>query len=333
MKSSHRLIKILFVLVFLNGCAASYTSVSFEILEPAVVSLPEHVSHVGILNRAPISYHVFDSADIRNLTKEQLVKVDTVITLNILKSLNQKLSTSKVSAYHLPIWFSSRRKDTIGLDIPLTKREVNDLCRMHGVDIIISLEYYKLNIEVKKDWDLDYLVSEYYEVSNQVKWAIYQRDFPRPFNEYTTRDTLVYIYWLEGYYYDTGESLDKVRDISRKSGETYGNYLVPTWSVVNRTLYKGRGSDLRKAIRYTNKGEWDSAYTIWNHLLVNEDSALAAKAAYNLAIYFELEDKLDTALRYVKRSHNLDSTDLSESYQDDLEVRIINRDQVLKQVN
>ena len=72
-------------ILFLYGCAASYTTVSFEILEPAVVSLPDYVKHAGIMNRAPISLNMFDSADVHNLTAEQLIMVDTLISNNILK--------------------------------------------------------------------------------------------------------------------------------------------------------------------------------------------------------------------------------------------------------
>ena len=89
---------------------------------------------------------------------------------------------------------------------------------------------------------------------------------------------------------------------------------------------------LKLAARYTDAGDWESAYFIWNGLTSSSDSTLAAKAFHNLAIYHELEDSLDSASILVDRALALDSLEVVRSYREELDVRLLNRAEILEQV-
>lgn len=327
------MLSIFLGIIIFFGCAGIYSTVNFEILEPATVNLPESVDHVTILNRTPLTINLFDKEDIEKLTPSQMFVLDTLINHSILRGLNVMIRDSDIEAYKTPLWLSSRRLDTFGLDIPLTKREVNDLCKEYGSSAIISLEYYELDIGMKTE---DFVNGQpqilYHEASCSVKWSIYLPGSPRPFNEYTTHDTLFFSYYFEGVLQELPSSAEMVRAVSYESGMSYGKYLVPTWSLVSRQLYKGREKALKETAAFTDEGYWDKAYNTWDSLLINPDSTLAAKAAHNMAIYHELEDDLTSALTYIQLAQSLDSTDLTESYIEDLKVRILNKKQVASQV-
>ena len=332
MSAVRRIFFSVFWFLIIHGCAGIYSTVNFEILEPATVDLPEYVEFIAILNRTPSSFELFERRNVESLSLTQLAVVDTLINHSILRGLNEKLRNSNIPAYRIPLWFNQRRADTVGLDIPLTKKEVNDFCEEYGCNAIISMEYYKLAVNEFYSYYEGGIDNAYYQISSDVKWAIYLPEMPRPFNEYTTHDTLYYTIFSEGTYHILEPSSEMVRAAAFESGLSYGGYLVPSWTQITRVLYKGREKVLKETSGYTNKGDWDRAYHTWDSLLTVEDSTLAAKAAYNMAIFHELEDDLDTALIYVQLSQKLDSTDLAESYNEDLEIRILNKKQVLRQV-
>jgi len=332
MKPAGKIFIFLSWLGFLVGCAGVYTTVSFEILEPATVNLPGYVKQVAILNRSPASSELFDKGDISGLNENQIRVIDTMITGAIFMGLNEVLREWDVPAYDNPIWISRRRKDTTGLNIPLAKRDVNEISEEYGSDAIISLEYYILDVDNIYEFSEAYLENIYYKVSMAVKWIVYLAGSPSPFNEYTTYDTLYFKFFSYGEFIEVPPSLELIKEISLKSGYSYGNYITPTWNRITRVLYKGKEDILKETVKLTNAGNWDKAYEIWKMLLDHNNSLLAAKAAYNMAVYHELEDDLVNALKLVQLSESLDSTEIAESLREELQTRILNKKQIIEQM-
>ena len=87
-----------------------------------------------------------------------------------------------------------------------------------------------------------------------------------------------------------------------------------------------------KAADYTDNGDWESAKQVWSDLSENEDHKTSAKALNNLAVYYELEDKLDSANYYLDRALQLDSLEATIEYKEEIEIRILNRDDIMKQI-
>jgi hypothetical protein len=97
-------------------------------------------------------------------------------------------------------------------------------------------------------------------------------------------------------------------------------------------LYRGKGDSLRLASKLTSQGEWDRAYEIWERLVASEDSTMASKALNNMAIYYELEDNLDTSSLLLDMALEYDTLEVVRSYKEDLDTRILNRDEIFRQV-
>lgn len=321
----------------LGGCASNYSLVEFEVLEPATVDFPDDVYQLIFLNRAPVSPDIWDTINRDELDARQLVILDTLINNNLNRGIQEVLRQSPISTFHRPIWLSDRRLDTFALeDRILTKREVQNICDTIGGDAIISMEYYFVGLREKFDYYIDVpsqVQNNYYEVYNKLKWNIHLPGSPVPFDTYTTVDTLFFPVIENGEYVSTGASgIDMVRDLFYVSGFKYGRYLVPVWNQASRVLYRGKGADLKQAVKYTDIGDWESAYSLWNELATSGDSTIAAKAFHNLAVYYELEDQLDSASILVDRALGFDSLDVVKFYREELDVRLLNRKEIEKQV-
>jgi hypothetical protein len=323
--------------IVMGGCASNYSIVEFEVLEPATVDFPDEVQQLIFLNRAPISPVIWDTVNRQELDARQLVLLDTLINNNLNRGILELLRQSPLTRFHMPIWLSDRRLDTIALeDRILTKREVQNICDTIGGDAIISMEYYFVGLNRRYDYYKDFpseIQNSYYEVYNRLKWNIHLPGSPVPFDTYNTVDTLFFPVIVNGAFVSSELSaLDMVRDLFYGSGFKYGRYLVPVWNQASRILYRGRGDSLKLAVKHTDNGDWESAFSLWKGLTLSSDSTMAAKAYHNLAIYYELEDQLDTAIILVDKALELDSLELVKFYREELDVRLLNRKEIEKQV-
>ena len=329
-------ILVVLVLVMLHGCAGIYSVVEFEILEPATVSLPGHVKHLIILNRAPLSLKSFEEEDTKGLDKKQLVMLDTLIVRNLSRGLLSILQQSTIEKFKYPLWASDRRLDTALLeDLILTRREVDAMCKEMGADAILSLESYSMDLDLEEEYfsgTSTEFRTKYYELSTNIRWVIYLPGSPRPFDTYTMVDTLFFPEVIDGIFQSYHSSASMIRDAFYLSGIKYGRYLVPVWVLTLRNLYKGKEDSLRLASKHTDQGEWDSAYVIWEKLSTGVDSTLVAKALHNMAIYHELEDNLDSANQLVTRAMEFDTLAMVREYKEELDMRILNRKELYIQV-
>jgi hypothetical protein len=327
---------VLFLSLALQGCAGIYSIVEFEVLEPATVSFPESVHQLVFLNRAPLTINNWSELNQVDLSASELVLLDTLVVNNLFRGVLDVLRNSPAKRFQMPIWLSERRSDTANLsDRILTKREVDNICDTIGGDAIISLELYFAAIDQHFDYYSDapdLLQNQYFVVSNRVIWNIHLPQSPRPFDTYTTVDTLYFPLIENGTFTEYVPGANMIRDLFYLSGYKYGSYLVPAWNKTSRIIYRGRGESLRQAVKLTDTGDWEGALSIWDQLTASDDSTLVAKAFHNMAVYFEMEDNLDSASFLLDCSLAHDTLDSDMMYREELDVRLLNRIDIEKQV-
>ena len=323
------------MILLLHSCAGIYSVVEFEVLEPASVSLPEEVNQLIVLNRAPISLHSFEKKDVEGLERKHLMILDTIIVRSVQRGLLNVFQESPIERFQQIIWLDDRREDTTLLeDLILTRREVDDLCMENGGDAILSLESYSMDYEehVQSFSDSYLMATKYYEISSVISWIIYLPGSPRPFDRYTMVDTLFFTEVLDGELIRRYSVAQMLSEAFYKSGRKYGRYLVPVWNSTSRNLYKGREEELKKAAKHTNRGNWDEAYKIWEGMSKGQDRTAAAKALYNMAVFHELEDQLGFASKLVNEALERDTLELIINYKEEIDTRILNQKELLKQV-
>ncbi len=123
-----------------------------------------------------------------------------------------------------------------------------------------------------------------------------------------------------------------MKDGGKVVGYSFGIRNVPVWNEISRIVYLGYEKELRLAAKHTNKGEWEKAKILWEQNLSSEDKKLAAKCAYNLAVYYELEDDIDTALQYAIQANEIWSRPVIVFYIQELEIRLQNKGDLARQM-
>jgi len=325
----------------LHGCATTYSVVEFEVLEPATINFPPDVQRLILLDRAPVTLDAFDPKDRAGMTREHLEIIDTIISNALMEGIKEILGDFPYKQFSDPIMLKELRTDTAGLkDLILTKREVADMCAEYDGDAVISLEYYSLDLNEHRenypgysdDTFYETLYAHYYIISNETRWIIYLPGSPAPFDTYRMKDTLYFTDYIEGEFKPIPDVPGMIRETFKYSGEKYGRYLVPVWSRASRILFRGRDAALKEAGKYTDQGAWDEAFAIWKGLTGSEDSSLVSKAYHNMAVYYELEDKLDSADLLAGMAVRFDTLEIFQNYKEELDTRIENKREIQKQL-
>lgn len=330
------LIWVVLLSLTLHGCASIFSVVEFEVLEPANISFPEDVNQLVFLNRAPITIDNWSEVNQVGMDARQLVLLDTMIVNNLFKGVLDVLRNSPAERFYMPIWLSERRADTAYLeDRVLTKREVSNICDTIGGDAIISLELYSAAIDQHYDYYMNNteIWNHYFVVSNRIVWNIHLPESPRPFDTYSTIDTLYFSLIQDGEMLEFVPGVDMLRELFFQSGNKYGSYLVPVWNRTSRVLYRGREDSLKMAMKLTDVGDWEGAFSIWSQLITSDDTTLVAKAYQNMAVYYEIEDNLDSASVMLDLSLENDTLQPVKFYREELDVRLLNRKDIEEQVN
>ena len=332
--SPHRSLLIICSMLLLTACSGSYSLVAFEVLEPATLIFPENVSQLLLLNRLPASHRMFDEEETGDLGTRQLLMLDTLISNNIFRGLYDVLRDSPIRNFHWPIWSSERQPELmVKNDIILAKREVAELCLKNCSDVILSLEAFHLDISSKQYSLLEGTIFGYnLQLISKSTWFVYLPESPRPYDEFEVLDTMVYITGGDIKTPRPFPSNDMIKRVSHSSGSKYGRHITPVWEKTERNIYTAYHPSLRKGSKHTSEGDWEQAYILWNRLSIKGNSRNRAKACFNMAVYFELEDNLDSASYLIDRAIANSDLKLIRSYREELDTRMKKNPTIIKQV-
>lgn len=331
-KHALKLLKKIFLLaaiLILHGCSVSYQLVEFESLEPSKVNFPEDVRQLLIINRLPVSFTLLDSSDLSKLSRNQVLGLDTMVSKNVFLGLFELLKLSPLECFHWPIWDTERQSDLmVKHDVRLTKREVIDLCARNSADAIVSLESCSMEIDFKGYYWHGYVLnSPIYQTILKTAWTVYLPQNPRPYHEYASIDSL-----KDVAFYGKLDFSKMIREVSFKSGYNYGKFITPVWKQTRRKLYVNGETKLRRGGRKTGEGDWEKAFEIWNDLSLSGKSNSRAKALYNMAVYYELGDQLDSASFCLDRALSLDTLSMIGEYHEEIDTRLQKQKILLEQV-
>ncbi len=321
------------LLLLFGSCVGTQSLISFEILEPAVITYPENVQKVGYLNRSPRTHDSFVNEELFTLNNTDLYILDTIICNSIKRGFEDGKNEYALSFLDSISYLVLRRNDTIGMNSNISVNDVINICDQFGLNAIISMDYYNLHFGeyIYLEFDKGQYEKAYVLYLN-MKWTVNIPGRVMPLKEFNYIDTLYFVTQDTLPVTKYISPLEVMRNGTYEVGYAFGKWNVPGWNEISRVVYIGREYELRSATKYTDEGDWDSALKIWNEHLKSEDKRLAAKSAHNLAVYYEIEDDLIQALDYSKRANELWPSPRIEFYKQELEIRLLNKKDIMMQL-
>ena len=196
----------------------------------------------------------------------------------------------------------------------LTPREVDRLCDTLDVDLLYVCDYGCITSWGPEADDGDrkfYLASHVYTSGRTTPTHSFIID--GEWRRGTYRTKLEVARWLRRSY----------PELARRAAECF----APHWETCDRSFYSGTAYNLREATVCVNDGDWEGAYQLWQKQAQKKNPRQRLISLYNQALYHEMNDSLDLALRlldeadtYTTDTTAIDSTLLQLWYEADVRI-------------
>lgn len=298
--------------IFCISCSSVY-HMTIETQQPAKITFPNNVSSVVVVNNAIAQPEDFGSEfyfiNKRLEERNQLVYLDTALWI-CAYHLSRQIQDADFFSQVL-ISEESTRSDRDWMSIKQIPENVKtQILEDSGTDAIISVDRvifeYTQKILPRYENDSDPYVNAIIKINLSCGAYIEGKEKPLTsftiadsvrFSDLVFNDSLVLYKELPASLIDEGLFV-----ICQKAAD----YFTPSWSMADRVLYSNQFSRMREALNSATKDNWKQAHVIWTDLYENEKkSTKRARLANNLAVSFEIQDDLETALEWAEKSREL----------------------------
>lgn len=323
-------IATLFILFFAS--CSSTNGLTMDAKQPAPVYLSKNVTRIGIINRSipDKKYEAFDVID-KILTAEgkELDKKGSITAIENLKSELEK--TARMNKVMLIDSVDFKKYGIDQFSAELSWDKINEICQKKQLDAIYELSYFdtdsKINYrtitsQVNNNLGIKIPIIEHEATINTLiksGWRIYDNTEKQLKDIYSTTNTIT----LSGRGINPLKAFeailtrkDAVLAVSKNIGIDYTYRIFPYTIRVSRDYYVKGTKNFEIGKRRAQAGKWDSAAELWLKETSNNDSKIAGRACYNMAIINEINGDLDKAIEWASKSYT--------DYGDKLALRYLN---------
>lgn len=302
--------------VFITG--KSLPRMYVKVLKPAAISVDQHIKTIVIIDRTlakSSAANILEGA----LTGEG-IGTDTEGAQKALDGLTDIMNQS--SRFEPRRTTIKLKSTTTGATFPpaLGWNEISKICNANSADALLAIEIFdsdfivtKGNKQVKKkdSEGREITVTEYYAegvATIKIGFRLYDP------SDKTLEDEKFFSSSKK--WEAAGSSVadaalqlinrkNAVLNVSYNAGASYGRRITPSWTTVTRYYYKKakKNMDVRTGARKAQVNDWEGAIAAWEKAVNSREIKVAGRAAYNLALAYEVLGDLATAKEWAERSY------------------------------
>ncbi|MCC6282865.1 MAG: tetratricopeptide repeat protein [Saprospiraceae bacterium] len=314
-------------------------STSLTVLQPAQMTLPEHITTVAVVDRSKPSNGWLNVLE--GLFTGEAIGQDKRSREEAVRGLTDALTrTPRFSVKNTGIELPGSKAGN-NLPAPLEWREVERICAEYGAHAVVTIESFDSDnsssarrVETKrKGKDGKQYIDVRYQAQQRtgvrIGWRLYDPRTKIIVDEYTTDD------YLEKTASGSTErnainnlpsQVSVTRSVAFSVGHEYGARIAPLYVQVARQYYhkaKGYKPEMKQAAAYLRSKEYERAAAIWKKIeaTAGENQKAAGRAAYNMAVIAELNGNLDLALDWAKKGWSSYGNKKARNYIQVIEMR------------
>ena len=286
----------------LMGLFPSCTTVqiaSFERLQPASINFPEQIRRVGVVNAMP----VVQQANLEKGYSVNVLEGDGVLTTDALaREIAATDYFDRVVICDSAIWQKS-----LPMEAPLSVTQVDSLTRMLDVDMLLVME--RVHVQLAEGiMVIPGLMNTVSSIDGVVTPLLraYVPGRNAPLFSISKSDTIC---WEKGPDLTMGQIL---KDASEYAATMPMEKLLPYWMEVQRYYFDGGSVEMRDAGVYVRESNWADAGLLWKQVYDTKKGMSKMRAAFNLALYHEVQDDLEQAQAYLDEAMGMVGEDSPE---------------------
>lgn len=321
--------KIVFATALTSLLFSSCTTLqpfSFERLKAADVNFPEQVKNIGIVNQMPVIDWDNQSVDYASGLLEGDGKVAT-------EALAQGIAETGYFAQVIICDSAIRAQGgTMAEDQFIPQETVDSLMEALSVDMLLAMERVRIQLEESSIFLPDVMM-EVPAMDGIVTSLVraYASGRSTPLYTVNKTDTICWELTPELTYNQI------IQDASGHAASLAVVHIIPHWEEAHRYYFDGGNADMRDAGVYVREQNWTDAADLWQKLYDSRTGKVRMRAAYNLALYYEMRNDLDESKAYLETAASLAKDDSWEAqliaiYQLQLEEQIKQRQRLKLQM-
>ena len=281
---------LLLVLCLFSACTTLQT-ISFERLQAADVSYPDQVRTVGVINYAPQDKQERDSI-------LGLWNGDGMVTV---ESLAREIAATDYFN-QVVVCDSALRPVGMGNEEILPMSQADSLIQALGVDMLFAVEQVRIELKEGSLFHTE-LMMDVPAVDGVITPLVraYVSGRNAPLFSISKTDTIC---WVVSPELTFGQIMQEASDFAATLPV---NYLLPHWKEMNRYYFDGGNMEMRDAGVYVREQNWEEASALWQKLHDGRKGKVKMRAAYNLALNYELQGDYERAKEYLDTALSLAS--------------------------
>ena len=281
---------LLLVLCLFSACTTLQT-ISFERLQAADVSYPDQVRTVGVINYAPQDEQERDSI-------LGLWNGDGMVTV---ESLARKIAATDYFN-QVVVCDSALRPVGMGNEEILPISQADSLIQTLGVDMLFAVEQVRIELKEGSLFHTELMV-DVPAVDGVITPLVraYVSGRSAPLFSISKTDTIC---WVVSPELTFGQIMQEASDFAATLPVSY---LLPHWKEMNRYYFDGGNMEMRDAGVYIREQNWEGAAALWQKLHDGRKGKVKMRAAYNLALNYELQGDYERAKEYLDTALSLAS--------------------------
>lgn len=272
---------------------SSLQTISFDQLQAADISFPDMVRKVAVINNMP----VLKTEDGHKVLSAELEGDGKMASETLAECI------ANVNYFDQVIICDSmfRAQDEVPrANVVFSNEEIRKLSEDLGVDMIFSFD--RIHIQTKpgvaflSDFPLPVEVVEG-AISPVIRVYMPQRN--KPLFVVAKQDTI-------SWQVDPTLSDQKIiKDASEYVASVSVDYLLPHWNEVTRFYYDGGNVEMRDAAVFLRENNWNEACNLWKAAYEKRKGQSKMRAAFNIALYYEVNDQLEQAREWLENARKL----------------------------
>lgn len=281
---------LLLVLCLFSACTTLQT-ISFERLQAADVSYPDQVRTVGVINYAPQDKQERDSI-------LGLWNGDGKVTV---ESLAREIAATDYFN-QVVVCDSALRPVGMGNEEILPMSQADSLIQALGVDMLFAVEQVRIELKEGSLFHTE-LMMDVPAVDGVITPLVraYVSGRSAPLFSISKTDTIC---WVVSPELTFGQIMQEASDFAATLPVSY---LLPHWKEMNRYYFDGGNMEMRDAGVYIREQNWEGAAALWQKLHDGRKGKVKMRAAYNLALNYELQGDYERAKEYLDTALSLAS--------------------------
>lgn len=332
-------------ILFFVACRSTQ-GMRVQVKRPAKLTVPKDIQQIALLNR---SLATNTKGKVEGVMTLELPNQDKDLSNECIRGINETLNTSDR--------FIVQRVDTIlpagdpaslQFSQQLDWAYLDSLAAKLKVDAILSLEYFDTDFKVVNP--LATVKNSVGNVLNGQQTNVEVKGSAKSFSGfriYKIKDHS--IIYEDRYEYqrtwtqtstnpiDAVSKLVKKHDallqVSYEAGEGFAMDIIPLYYWENRMLYKGK-KEMQTGLRRALAKDWSGAIQDWTTAYESTSKTkIKSRAAYNLALGFEVQGDLQKAQEWIQLSYVLSGSDDALRYSNIIDKLIRDQDRLKEQTN